>query len=347
MFYIHQHSCISPQQTFPVSRIDDLFDPVDKKLQVIEPSYEQIPPGMLRRMGKAVRIGVGAALPLLSHIPVPDGIILGTANAGKEDCVKFLNQIIEYNEGMLTPLNFVQGTPNAIASQVGILTKNHGYNITHMHLGLAFENVLTDADMQIAENPTAQYLVDAVDNISVYNYYFEDKGGWYKKETVTGKQLYDSGTNGSVAGEAAAMFIVNGNPAGASAKLLAVNSLHHADAEVMKHYLRQFIENNLPDGEKIDLLLSGENGDNRLRGFYEAAEEISGRETAVARFKHMSGEFPTATAMGLWLCCRFLQGDEIPVHMIKSGKPENGLRNILIYNNYKGIQNSFILVALP
>ncbi len=347
MFYIHQHSCISPQQTFPVSRIDELSDAVDKKLQVIEPSYEQIPPGMLRRMGKAVRIGVGAALPILKGLPAPDGIILGTANAGKEDCVKFLNQIIEYNEGMLTPLNFVQGTPNAIASQVGILTKNHGYNITHMHLGLAFEHVLTDADMQIAENPSGHFLIGAVDDISVYNYYFEDKGGWYKKETVTGKQLYDSGTEGSVAGEAAAMFMVNGNRTGAAAKLIAINSLHHTDAEVMKKYLQQFIINHLPHGEKIDLLLSGENGDNRLHVFYDAAEEITGRETAVARFKHMSGEFPTATAMGLWLCCRFLQGDEIPGHMIKYSKPEKGLRNILIYNNYKGIQHSFILVAIP
>lgn len=347
MFYIHHHSCISPQQTFPVSRIEELSDPVDKKLLVIEPSYEQIPPGMLRRMGKAVRIGVGAALPLLNQIPAPDGIILGTANAGKEDCVKFLNQVIEYNEGMLTPLNFVQGTPNAIASQVGILTKNHGYNITHMHLGLAFEHVLTDADMQIAENPAGQYLAGAVDDISVYNYYFEDKGGWYKKETVSGKQLYDSGTDGTVAGEAAAMFIVNGIRSGATAKLVAVNSLHQSDAEAMKQYLRQFITNHLPYGEKIDLLLSGENGDNRLRCFYEAAEEVTGRETPVARFKHMSGEFPTATAMGLWLCCRFLQGIEIPAHMIKSGKPEKELRNILIYNNYKGIQHSFILAAMP
>lgn len=40
-----------------------------------------------------------------------------------------------------------------------------------MHLGLAFENVLTDADMQITDKPSHQYLLGAVDDISTYNYY--------------------------------------------------------------------------------------------------------------------------------------------------------------------------------
>jgi len=147
MFYIHQTCCISPQQTFRDVDLNKLFEQADGKMLAIEPSYEGIPPGQLRRMGKAVRMGTGAAMPIVKNNPKPDGIIIGTANGGKEDCVKFLNQIIEYDEGLLTPINFVQSTPNAIAAQIGLLTKNHGYNITHLHLGLAFEFAIIDADM--------------------------------------------------------------------------------------------------------------------------------------------------------------------------------------------------------
>ena len=100
---------------------------------------------ILRRMGKAVRIGVGAALPLLDGSSNPDGILIGSANGGMEDCIKFLNQVMEYDEGRLTPTNFVQSTPNAIAAQIGLATLNKGYNITHVHRGLAFENALLDA----------------------------------------------------------------------------------------------------------------------------------------------------------------------------------------------------------
>lgn len=347
MFYIHKHSCISPQQTFNDVDLEKLHEPVDKKLQAIEPSYEHIPPGMLRRMGKAVRMGVGAALPLLQDNTLPDGFILGTANGGKEDCVKFLNQIIEYNEGMLTPLNFVQGTPNAIASQIGILTKNHGYNITHMHLGLAFENVLTDADMLINDKPSNQYLIGAVDDISNSNYYFEDKGGWYKKESINRLDFYDTGTTGSVAGEAAVMFIANGIKKNAIAKVIAIDTLHNRDVSVMKEKLIGFIANNLPAGEKIDVLLSGENGDNRLQEYFTAAEYIAGENVVVARYKHMTGEYPTATAMGLWLSCIILRQQVIPAHMVKKQLPVSGYKNILIYNTYKGNQHSFIVASLP
>jgi hypothetical protein len=346
MFYIHQASCISPQQTFSNVDLDKLFEPVEKKLFAIEPAYDGIPPGVLRRMGKAVRIGVGAALPLLQNNTLPDGIIMGTTNCGKDDCIKFLYQIIEYDEGMLTPLNFVQSTPNALAGQLGLLTKNHGYNITHLQYGLAFEFAMIDADMMLHENPVNSYLLGAVDDISTHNYYFEDKAGWYKKEEVSNKIVYETNSPGSLAGEAAAMFIVNGKKTGSVANVRAVETLHHEDESILKEKLQTFLEKYLPAGEKIDLLLTGENGDNRLLKYYSSCESALNGDVTVARFKHMSGEYPTATAMGLWLCCEILQNQHIPAHMIKKmTAAKTRYKNILIYNNYKGFQHSLILVS--
>jgi hypothetical protein len=60
----------------------------------------------------------------------------------------------------------------------------------------------------------------------------------------------------------------------------------------------------------------------------------------------MSGEYPTAAAMGLWLCCEFFQGRSMPVHMLKRKGTAIGYKNVLIYNNYKGIQHSFMLVSV-
>jgi Beta-ketoacyl synthase, N-terminal domain len=347
MFYIHQTSCISPHQTFNKVDLNNLFEPVEKKLNAIEPEYENIPPGILRRMGKAVRMGVGAALPLLHNNTMPDGIIIGTTNCGKEDSIKFLNQIVDYNEGMLTPLNFVQSTPNAVAAQIGLLTKNHGYNITHLQLGLAFEFAMTDADMMLNENPLNTYLLGAVDDISTNNYYTEEKAGWYKKEDVSNKKLYEINLPGSIAGEAATMFLVNGKETGSIAKINAVETLHYEDESVAKEKFQDFIEKYLPAGEKIDMLLTGENGDNRLLKYYSSCESVMKEDVTIARFKHMSGEYSTATAMGLWLCCELLQKQSLPAHMLKRKGSAMQYKNVLIYNNYRGIQHSFIFVSVP
>jgi Beta-ketoacyl synthase, N-terminal domain len=347
MFYIHQTSCISPQHTSSDADWNELLEPVEKKLHAIEPAYDGIPPGVLRRMGKAVRMGVGAALPLLQNNIIPDGIIIGTTNCGKDDSIKFLNQIVDYNEGMLTPLNFVQSTPNAVAAQIGLLTKNHGYNITHLQFGLAFEFAMIDADMMLNENPLNNYLLGAVDDISANNYYTEEKAGWYKKEDVSNKKLYETNSSGSIAGEAAAMFLVNGNEAGSIAKVHAVDTLHHEDESQVKEIIQDFIKKYLPAGEKIDLLLTGENGDDRLSKYYSSCESVMNDDVTIARFKHMCGEYPTATAMGLWLCCELLPKRAMPVHMLKRKGSAEKYKNILIYNNYKGTQHGFMLVSMP
>lgn len=348
MLYIHHTACISPQQSFLQDKLFDatmneLNHAVDNILYAAEPTYESIPSNILRRMGRAVRLGIGAALPLLKQIDTTtDGIIIGTSMGGMEDCVKFLNQIIEYNEGTLTPTNFVQSTPNAIAGQLGLMNKNKGYNITHVHRGFSFENAVIDTGMLLKENPGSVYLMGAVDEISSYNYNIEKLAGGYKKEAVGNDDLYSMDSAGSIAGEGSAMFIVNDNAGNAKAQLNAVHIFQTEDKKIVEEQLKLFIKTNLND-QSPGLLLTGESGDNRYIDFYIAAEKICGGDITVARFKHLSGEHPTASAFACWIAAEIISRKELSQHMIKKeGKKNYG--NVLIYNNYKGIQHSIMLL---
>ena len=340
--YIHQHSCISPQQTFKHAAVETLHESADNKLKAKEPVYDGIPPGILRRMGKAVRMGIGAAIPIIKQQSI-DGIIIGTANGGMEDCIKFLNQIIDYEEGMLTPGNFVQSTPNAIAAQMGLLNKNKGYNITHVHRGLAFENALLDAMMMIKENPGNNYLLGAVDEISDYNYNIDLLDGCFKKEKISNKALYSSISDGTIAGEGAAMFVVNDHAENAVAAVKAMQTIHTRDETEVKLALQQFIQQNLPHGEKTDMLLTGENGDARLLKYYAAGESLFDEHSTVARFKHICGEYPTASSVALWLVCN---SHHWPAHLIKKQSTDTTIRNIIIYNNYRGLQHGFMHIVI-
>lgn len=339
--YIHQHTCISAQHTFGDIDLNIIESSVNNKLLAIEPKYDGIPAGILRRMGKAVRLGVGTALPIIKNNPTIDGIIIGTANGGMEDCIKFLNQIIDYEEGMLTPGNFVQSTSNAIAAQAGLMSTNKGYNITHVHRGLAFENSLLDAKMLLKENYEGQYIVGGVDEISTYNYNIEYLEGWYKKESSFNTDLYNTNSEGSFAGEGAAMFLVNNNYNNASAFIQDVHSIHTNDITVVENTLSNFLQKNKISPGDIDLLISGENGDSRLLQYYKRMENIF-NASGVVRYKHLTGEFPTSSAIALWLACN---ASNLPLQMFKKNKNSSNPKTILIYNNYKGVQHGFILAS--
>ena len=344
MFYIHQMSCISPQQTFSNIHLETVNDAQENQMKVIEPSYKDIPSGILRRMGKAVRIAVGAALPIIKQ--QLDGIIIGTANGGMEDCIKFLNQIVDYNEGMLTPGNFVQSTANSVAAQLGLTQLNNGYNTTHVHLGWAFENALLDVSMLINEYPENNYLVGSVDEISNYNVNINFLDGWYKTTHVSNQDLYKTHSNGSIAGEGAAMFTVNLKAESALAKVDAIHIFRTENETTVKEQLDIFFAKNNVQNLEIELLISGENGDARLSKYYNTIENAFEPNVSVARYKHLIGEYPTSSSFALWLACHILHVQNVPQSILKKNQKKT-YKKCLLYNTGRGDQHSFILVSLP
>jgi hypothetical protein len=345
MFYIHQATCISPQHTFLKYDLESLKIYDENKLHAVEPVYDGIPTSLLRRMGKAVRLGIGAAMPLIKDNIKINGIVIGTANGGLEDCIKFLNQIVQYQEGTLTPTNFVQSTANAIASQIAMLSSNNGYNITHVHRGLAFENAVIDVMMLVNENPEFSYLLGGVGEISEYNYNIEYLGGWFKKEMISNQNLYSSNSVGTISGEGSAMFLVNGIKENAKLQFDAVRTFNSKNENVIANELKRFIDENVGQGEKIDLFLSGENGDSRLNRYFTKCESVIGDKVSVARYKHMTGEFETASALSLWLAMHAIREQNLPEHMLKGKLVDREINKILIYNTGKGSQHSFMLVS--
>ena len=345
MPYFHQPVCISPQNGFSETEVQTICLSANNLLKAIEPAYPGIPPGVMRRLGKSVRMALGAALPLLEKHPVPDGIVMATANGGMEDCIKFLNQIIEYKEGLLTPANFVQSTSNAAAAQIALVTKNHNYNITHVHRGLAFENALLDVMMLLKETQDGGYLVGCTDEISAYNYNIDRLDGWFRSEPVLNTQLFQSPAKGTIAGEGAFMVWMNNQSEGAIARLVALKTLHSLDPNLVLETLKNFLSNHFPKGEMPDLLMTGENGDQRMAPYLDIVESFFNNNLSIARFKHLCGEYCTASSYACWLSMQIFQSGVVPRTLIKKKAGGQSCKQILIYNNYRGMQHAFILVS--
>ncbi len=345
MAYLHQSICISPQNTYPLTELSEIRVSENNLLKAIEPAYPGIPPGIMRRLGKSVRMALGAAMPLLEEYPDPEGIVMATANGGMEDCIKFLNQIVEYNEGLLTPASFVQSTSNAAAAQIALVTKNHNHNITHVHRGLAFENAMMDVIMSLKENPSSGYILGCTDEISNYNYNIDRLDGWFRKESVVNTQLFQTSASGTIAGEGAFMVWVNNEPRDAVAELIAVKTIHSVNIKEVLSALRSFLSLHLPEGEQPDILMTGENGDERMLPYYEAIELFFKTPITVTRFKQLCGEYCTASSFACWLAMQIFQTGKLPPVIIKKSAPIKSLRRILICNNYRNLQHAFILLS--
>lgn len=340
--YITSQYCISAQHSssgFNFSQAPE--SPAENHFLAIEPPYSFIPVSSLRRMGKLVRMGLGAALPLLQNT-TPSAIIMATANAGKDDCVNFLNQIIEYDEGMLTPLNFVQSTPNSLAGQIGLISQNRGYNITHVHLGHAFENALLDAQMWLTDHPESQVLLGAADDLNRYHELYEQKAGWVKAKSEGENNFLDSNTPGSFHGEAATMFMTSLSAKNAILKIAAVEIWDGEDEKDLTDRVERFLTAH-HKGASQPVLYSGENGDCRILKYYNLMEK-SILDGAKFRYKQACGEFPTSTSFALWLAGESYLQKKWPLTLLKNGTVPDQMENILIYNCYKGIQHSLILV---
>jgi len=345
MAYFHLPVCISPQNSFPEVDLYQIRESKNNLLEVMEPAYPGIPAAARRRMGKSVRMAVGAALPILEKFPQPDGIIIATANGGMEDCIKFLNQIVEYNEGLLTPANFVQSTSNAAASQIALVTKNHNYNITHVHRGLAFENALMDTMMLLKENKDAGYLLGSTDVISAYNYNIDRNAGCFRDELILNTHLFQSKAKGTIPGEGAFMVMMNNQKMGASAGLNSVKTIHSIDPLTILKTLEKFLSDNFIPGEWPDLLLTGEDGDERLLPYIDIVESFMDKCVPVARFKHFCGDYCTASSFACWISMQIFETGTIPDLLIKKRGETKPVRKILIYNNFRGAQHAFILVS--
>ncbi|MEN8119819.1 MAG: beta-ketoacyl synthase chain length factor [Bacteroidota bacterium] len=344
--FVKDMSCISPQRTIDKDFFEkEVISYTGNKYLSIEPEYtDLIPFGLLRRMGRAIRIGIGAGMPLLKKNPEVDGIIIGTADAGLEDSIKFLNQILKYDEGNLTPTNFIQSTPNSIAGNLAIMSQNNKYNITHVHKGQAFENSLLDAMLLLEEGDVGSVLVGNIEGISDYNYNIDNLAGLYKKEELSSETLLHSNTKGTVCGEGSAMFIVGSEPGSSKVRINDIDQISYPSQSDVVEKIKYFLNRNNLSLSDIDALVLGLNGDSETDGFYHHVIKELFPKTGIFSFKNIVGEYPTSSAFATWLSAQILNKNKAPKATIyKSTKAE--INNILIYNHYQGIQHGLILMS--
>ena len=168
--------------------------------------------------------------------------------------------------------------------------------------------------------------------------------GIFREVSDSNLDLFNTSSEGALHGEGAFYFALSGKKRKETfARIDSISTLYDATKAEIVSGIYQFIQSALLAPEDLDLVLVGKCGDADLDRETEEISKQSFGSVPIGFFKHLSGEYPTASAFALWLGARIIQTRHIPSAVFTS-RINQPLRNILIYNPYFKRYHSLILL---
>lgn len=339
---------ISPQQSWnDETLLIQAFDYRGTRLSAVEPEYEQwIDPRQLRRMSRIIRMGITAGLMALrdAKVNIPDGIITGTAYGCLEDTGVFLNKMVTNQEDGLNPTPFIQSTHNTIGSHIAMLLQCQDYNQTYAHSAFSFESALIDAMMHLEESPGRRFLVGGLDETTSVSKSILERFGIFRKKLASSLNIFSQQRKGTLNGEGAAFFVVTGNQDDSSmACIEGVKTFYRADPQRIRDGIQIMVREAGLRPSDIDLVLLGKNGDKVHDTHLDLLTKSIFPKSSVGHFKHLSGEYPCASAFALWLGARILAERHIP-EVVLFRQVSRPLKHVLIFNSWFETHYSAILL---
>ena len=347
--YINGICSISAQNTSDnPDFLNEVIDYQENVIPVINPNYkEYISPSAARRMAKGIKMGVVASKKALleSELNNVDAIITGTGMGCVIDSEKFVRKIINDNEQYLTPTSFIQSTHNTVGGQIALELKCKGYNFTYVHASISFESALLDAKMQIENNEEQNILIGGIDELGEDTVGFHKLVNHIKSEVVKTSELLESKTGGTIFGEGANFFVLSSKKQTSSyVEVCSIKTYNTLPETELVETVLDFLKENNVTVEDIDMLVLGNNGDYNYDSFYNTLSASIFSNTQQVYYKHLCGEYNTASSFGVWLASKIIKLQMMPKEVRGNNIKKSGFKTVLLYNQYRGENHSFTLL---
>lgn len=330
--FINSAKSISPQDTFygsfPMNEVRSYIG----QLAAVEPNYKDfINPIKLRRMNHIIRMGLTTALTCLKDAGVekPEGIISATGWGCLSDTFSFLDEIRDKKEEALSPATFIQSTHNTIGGHIALAIDCQEYNSVIVNHNTSFEQSLIEALLLISEGKSS-VLVGGLDELTQQDIELKRQSGCWKDKETDSRSLYKSNSNGTLPGEGAAYFLLGSVKSAGCASQIEEVFFCSVD----------LFDKELSTRSKPDFILSGFNGDKRLLAGYP-------EQGLVGFYKHLCGDYDTASSFALWLADQIIKTQQIPLYLLSdsgANVPQH-IKRILIHHFIEPEQHAFIMVS--
>ncbi|RZJ66831.1 MAG: 3-oxoacyl-ACP synthase [Flavobacterium sp.] len=347
--YINGIGCISAQATTNGFPSEFTIDETTNFLELQKPEYKDyFSPIASRRMAKGVKNGIVASTMAMKEagIEQPDAIITGTGMGCIEDSDKFLKAIIDNGEQFLTPTSFIQSTHNTVASSIAIGIGCKSYNFTYVNGAVSFESAVLDAKLQIDADEANSVLVGGIDEMTEYTKSLFKLAGFIKPDDSETFKVLGSETTGTAFSEGATFFVLESKRSESTyAEIVDIETINRLETDEVGQKAIDFLKQNGLQQHDVDAVILGFDGDVEYDVYYkELAREFG--FTPQVYYKHVSGEYNTASAFGLYVGANILKIQEIPQELKVNEVEKPSYHKILLYNQYRGIDHSFTLISI-
>ncbi len=336
--YINGISCISPQPTFDNALfLEEIKVHSQNKIYTVEPDYAKFLDAIaIRRMSRIVKFGTTAGLMALkeSGTEKPDAISTATGYGLLEMSQRFLQDCVASGEGIVSPTTFIQSTHNTVSSNIAIIIGCNAHNNTFSQKGFSFESTLYDAFLLMKEG-AKKVLVGAYEETGEFNYASMLQANELKQQPCNNLETFNYENDGNILGEGAAFFVLeNEKRENTYGKLIGFHTfLSGDDSNIPSKEIELFFQKQGITLSDVDIVLTGINGKETYDKSLLAVTEKLFPASTIAAFKHLCGEYMTASAFAFWLVAKMLKTNSIPdVLVLKNANRKP--KTILIYNQY-------------
>lgn len=348
--YISHATVISPQHTDDETLLQPVVKDENELLHCISPDYAAvIPPMQLRRMSRILKMGIYAGISCLQKAGIikPDGIITATGKGSMTDTERFVKDLKTYHEEALNPTPFILSTYNAVNGAIAMQQQATGYNQTYVHRGSSLELALYDAYLKLNEcDDTRHYLVGSFDELTEEYVLVKSKTAKWKTDRNNAIPLWKQHDSpGTVAGEGAAFFMMSNVQGKDAIRLHHIKPFMVEDTESVKEEILHSLEKISWNINEIDMLVLGMNGDCYDDIFYQKVLENFPDDLPVMLFKHLSGEYETATGFALWLVMQYLNEKKIPPVVWYNHPPQHKPKKVMFYNHFQQNNHNILLLS--
>lgn len=347
-YFINGIGCVSAQETSDTDK--ELHDFEELKENVVplhKPDYKKhIQPSMIRRMSVGVKMGVVASSIAIQEagIEMPEAIITGSGMGCLLDSEKFLKNIIDNEEQFLTPTAFIQSTHNTVGAQIALGLSCKNYNVTYVHDATSFEISLIDA-MMIIEEGEQNVLVGGVDELGAHTVEMHKLVDFVKEEETLPRGLLNSKTKGSIYSEGSQFFVLEDEKKDNTyAQLVDVVIYNELSKNEVAQKMKAFLKDNQLTISDLDLVVLGLNGDVNYDIYYTSLQDSIFKDIPQVYYKHFSGEYNTASAFGMWTACNIIKNQKISENLQLNIIKASTIKNVVLYNQYRGKNHSFVLL---
>lgn len=348
--YITAAKALSAHDTFLSGGLPEHVEVFHSMMKFRLPDFKSyFNPNQRRRMSNLVKASSVCSAECVNEagIEKPDAIIVASSLGNVEESEKFLNKMIDEGVEFLTPTNFIQSNHNSLGAQIALNFQCNGYNVVYSHKTASFESALLDAFMLVSDGESQHILVGGIDEITPENCELKKNLGLWKEEPWSNLDILKSDSPGSIPGEGVSFFMLSSqkkddNPV----RLTGVSLFPFSDQQdEVQEKMMLFLNKFGKEASNIDLVLTGNSGDADSDAFTKNILARTLPDSIHALYKHLCGQFDTASGFGLWVATRILKSGIIPDYL-RINQVQRQIKTILLYHHDAFRNHSFMLVEM-